>query len=207
MIALSWRAVYTNPMLKTLNRNSENRRLLGVFRMKMKRFLTWISINPHVCNCDSMYPRKTKKNYMELKEMFTMLNKINLMGRLTADPILRHTNTTGTPVASFAIAVDRRRVQGREKETDFFNVVAWDTTGEFVTNNFTKGQPICVAGRLQQRIWTDNQGNTRYAYEVVAESVYFAGFKREDAQNGVVHDIGEGNYNAGFDPFENEAAA
>ena len=49
-----------------------------------------------------------------------MLNNVVLMGRLTADPVLRYTTTTQTPVASFSLAVDRRIVKGREKETDFF---------------------------------------------------------------------------------------
>ena len=130
-----------------------------------------------------------------------MLNKVTLMGRLTADPILRYTNTSQIPVASFAVAVDRRVFKDRPKETDFFNIVAWQATGEFVCRNFTKGQPICIEGRLQQRTYTDPKTNeTRYAIEVVAESVYFAGFKRDDVRNVA------GNP-ADFDPFEGQAAA
>ena len=130
-----------------------------------------------------------------------MLNKIMLMGRLTKDPELRYTNTNQIPVVSCAIAVDRRLIQGREKETDFFNITAWQHTAEFLTRNFTKGQPICIEGRLQQRVWTDNQGATRYAVDVIAESVYFAGFKREDAQNGGA------DYAPNFDPYAESAAA
>ena len=128
-----------------------------------------------------------------------MLNKVMFLGRLTADPILRHTYTNQIPVASFSIAVDRRLIKDKDKETDFFNIVAWQGTAEFVNKHFTKGQPICVEGRLQQRDWTDDQGIKRYAYEVVAESVHFAGFKKEDSQNNAV------GYDEDFDPYAEEA--
>ena len=69
-----------------------------------------------------------------------MLNRIILMGRLTRDPELRHTQT-GTPVASFSLAVDRdfKDKQTGEKATDFIDVVAWRQTAEFVSRFFTKG--------------------------------------------------------------------
>ena len=131
-----------------------------------------------------------------------MLNKVMLMGRLTADPILRYTNTNQVAVASFAIAVDRRLIKGRDKETDFFNVVAWKSTAEFVTREFTKGQPICLEGRMQQRSWIDETTKaTRYTVEVVAESIYFAGFKKDDVQN---DDVG---YGEDFDPCNDESVA
>ena len=131
-----------------------------------------------------------------------MLNNVVLMGRLTADPVLRYTTTNQTPVASFSLAVDRRIVKGREKETDFFNIVAWATTAEFVNKHFTKGQPICVEGRLQQRSWVDEATKvTRYAVEVIAESVHFAGYKRDDAQNS------DAGYAPDFDPYADQVAA
>jgi len=131
-----------------------------------------------------------------------MLNKTILMGRLTADPVLRYTNTSQIPVASFSLAVDRRVAKDKERVTDFFNIVAWQTTGEFAAKNLTKGQQICVEGRLQQRSWVDKVTNvTRYAVEVIAESLYFAGFKRDDAQNA---DVG---YDADFDPYDDSVAA
>jgi len=131
-----------------------------------------------------------------------MLNNVVLMGRLTEDPILRYTNTKQVAVASFSIAVDRRIVKGREKETDFFNIVAWSSTAEFVTKYFTKGQPICLKGRLQQRSWIDEATKaTRYTIEVVAESVHFAGFKKEDSQND------DAGYGEDFDPYGDESVA
>ena len=129
------------------------------------------------------------------------MNKTILKGRLTADPILRHTNTSQIPVATFAIAVDRRIFKDRPKEVDFFQVVAWQATGEFVCRNFIKGQPIIIEGRLQQRQYSDEKGETRNVVEVVAESVEFAGFSRGDARNNAA-----GNP-ADFDPFKGQAAA
>ena len=109
-----------------------------------------------------------------------MLNKIFLMGRLTRDPELRHTQT-GTAVASFALAVDRdfKDKNSGERVADFINVVAWRQTGEFVSRYFTKGRMAVVEGRLQMRDWTDKDGNKRTAAEVVADNVYFGDSKKE----------------------------
>ena len=109
-----------------------------------------------------------------------MLNKIILMGRLTRDPELRRTQT-GTPVASFSLAVDRdfKDKSTGERTTDFIDVVAWRQTGEFVSRYFTKGRMAVVEGRLQIRDWTDKDGNKRRAAEVVADNVYFGDSKRE----------------------------
>ena len=84
-----------------------------------------------------------------------MLNRIILMGRLTRDPELRHTQT-GTPVASFSLAVDRdfKDKSTGERTTDFIDVVAWRSTAEFVSKYFTKGRMAVVEGRLQIRDWT-----------------------------------------------------
>lgn len=110
-----------------------------------------------------------------------MLNQIVLMGRLTRDPELRHTQS-GLPVASFTLAVDRDYGQkGAEKQTDFIDIVAWRGTAEFVSKYFTKGQLTVVSGRLQLRDWTDNNGAKRRAAEVVADNVYFAESKRDRA--------------------------
>ena len=109
----------------------------------------------------------------------TMLNKIILMGRLTRDPELRHTGS-GTPVASFSLAVDRDfKSQSGEKETDFIDIVAWRNTAEFVSKYFTKGRMAVVEGRLQIRDWTDNDGRKRRTAEVIAENVYFGDSKKE----------------------------
>ncbi len=113
-----------------------------------------------------------------------MLNRIILMGRLTRDPELRHTQT-GTAVASFSLAVDRdfKDKTTGEKATDFIDIVAWRQTAEFVSRFFTKGRMAVVEGRLQLRDWTDRDGNKRRSAEVVADNVYFGDSKR-DAEGG-----------------------
>ena len=114
-----------------------------------------------------------------------MLNKIFIMGRLTRDPELRRTQS-GTPVASFTLAVDRdiKNKQTGERETDFIDCVAWRNTGEFVSKYFTKGRVAVVEGRLQMRDWTDKDGNKRRSAEVVADNVYFGDSKREGDSGG-----------------------
>ena len=112
-----------------------------------------------------------------------MLNHIVIMGRLTRDPELRRTGS-GTPVCSFSIACDRDfKSQSGEKETDFFDVVAWRATGEFVSKYFTKGRMVVVEGRLQIREWQDKEGNKRRSAEVLADSVYFGDSKPQSGQS------------------------
>ena len=110
-----------------------------------------------------------------------MLNHITIMGRLTRDPELRRTNS-GTPVASFTVAVDRdfSGKDGGEKDTDFIDCVAWRGTAEFLEKYFKKGRMIVVSGRLQLRDWTDKEGNKRRSAEVVAENVYFGDSKKDE---------------------------
>lgn len=127
-----------------------------------------------------------------------MLNHITLMGRLTADPQLRYTNS-GTAVAWFTIAVDR---DFGDKATDFIEVVAWRQTGEFASKYFTKGMMVAVDGRLQFRDWTDQNGNKRRNAEVVADHLYFAERKRENAQE-EYRPAGAG-VNVQFEEIENE---
>ncbi|MCI8593844.1 MAG: single-stranded DNA-binding protein [Oscillospiraceae bacterium] len=113
-----------------------------------------------------------------------MLNKIMLMGRLTRDPELRYTQS-GTPVASFSLAVDRdfKNKETGEKTTDFIDIVVWRQTAEFVSKYFTKGRMAVVEGRLQIRDWTDKDGGKRRSAEVVADNVYF-GDSRRDGDGG-----------------------
>ena len=108
-----------------------------------------------------------------------MLNRIILMGRLTRDPELRHTQS-GVAVASFSLAVDRDFKNDKgERETDFFDIVAWRQAGEFASKYLSKGRLAAVEGRVQFRDWTDRNGNKRRSTEVVADSVYFADSKKD----------------------------
>ena len=109
-----------------------------------------------------------------------MLNKAIVMGRLTRDPELKYTQSQ-IPVVSFAVAVDRDFVrQGEQREADFFNVVAWRSTAEFVAKWFHKGSMIVVEGKLQTRKWQDKYEQKRTEVEIVADNVYFGDSKRSD---------------------------
>lgn len=106
------------------------------------------------------------------------MNKAILLGRLVKEPELRYT-TSGTAVATFTLAVDRRfQKQGEERQADFINCVAWQKTAEFVANYFTKGQMMALSGSIQVRTWEDNDGHKRYATEVIADDVEFAESKK-----------------------------
>lgn len=108
-----------------------------------------------------------------------MLNEVILMGRLTRDPDVRMTQN-GTTAANFALACERDYApQGQDRETDFFDIVAFRNTADFVGRYFAKGQLVAVKGRLQQRDWTDKQGNKRRTTEILADRCYFAE-KRQD---------------------------
>lgn len=101
-------------------------------------------------------------------------NKVILIGNMTADPELKQT-ASGISVCSFSIAVNRKFAKDGEQACDFITIQTWRQTAEFVSKHFKKGKPILVCGQLQQRTWTDNQGNKRYATEVVADEVSFVG--------------------------------
>lgn len=111
-------------------------------------------------------------------------NKVILIGHLTADPELKQT-TAGTSVCSFSIGVNRRFAkQEGQQSVDFINIIAWRQQAEFVTKYFKKGNPILICGQLQTRTWTDNQGQKRYATEVVADEVSFVASSTSNASQG-----------------------
>ena len=101
-------------------------------------------------------------------------NKVILIGNMTSDSELKQT-TSGISVCTFSIAVNRRFSKEGEQACDFITIQTWRQTAEFVSKYFKKGKPILVCGQLQTRTWTDNQGNKRYATEVVADEVSFVG--------------------------------
>jgi len=110
-----------------------------------------------------------------------MLNQFIAMGNLTEDPVLRTTNS-GVNVCSFRIAVSRDVAdKNGDKGADFFNCVAWRSTGEFVSKYFQKGKPILIKGSLRNREWEGKDGVKHRTIEVAVDSVYFAGGKRNDA--------------------------
>lgn len=107
-----------------------------------------------------------------------MLNVAVIMGRLVADPELRHT-PNDIAVTTFTVAVDRYTKAGADKQTDFIDVVAWRNTAEFVCKYFQKGRMIAIHGSIQTRTYTDKEGNKRKAFEIVASDVNFADSKSE----------------------------
>lgn len=101
------------------------------------------------------------------------INSCVLMGRLTRDPEKRYT-ADNIPVTSFSIAVNRDK-----DRSDFFDCAAWRQTGEFVAKYFGKGDMIAIRGRIQNRDWTDKNGNARRSTEIIADEVSFCGSKKD----------------------------
>lgn len=125
-----------------------------------------------------------------------MLNKIILMGRLTRDPELRHTQS-GKQVASFTLAVDRdTKDQNGQRATDFIDCTAWSGTAEMISKYFAKGSMAVVVGRLYLEDWTDREGVKRRSAKVKVDQVYF-GESKKDAQAAPGQ---AAPYGAGYDP-------
>lgn len=103
------------------------------------------------------------------------LNKVIIIGRMTANPELRTTNS-GTSVSSFGVATNRYWTDNnnqKQEETEFHNVVAWGKQAEIINQFLKQGSLICVEGRLQTRTWEDKNGNKRRTTEVIAEQIQF----------------------------------
>ncbi len=108
-------------------------------------------------------------------------NKVMLGGRLTADPENRQTET-GVSVTRFTVAVNRRfSKDSSQQQADFFNVTAWRATADFVSKFFKKGSSIFIVGTIQNRSWTDNDGNKRYSTDIVADEVNFVDSRSENS--------------------------
>lgn len=112
------------------------------------------------------------------------MNNVSLIGRLTADPELKHTQS-GIATTRFSIAVDRPFVkQGEEKQADFINIVAWRQTAEFICKYFSKGRRIALTGRIQTGAYTDRDGSKRYTFDVVADNAEFCDSKQDSSGSG-----------------------
>lgn len=109
-----------------------------------------------------------------------MLNSVTIMGRLVADPELRSTANGGVKLVRVRIACDRDRAKDGKREADFITIVGWRKTAEFLAKYFKKGSAVIVCGRLENRNWTDKDGNKRSEVEVVINDgcVYFGDSKR-----------------------------
>ncbi len=113
------------------------------------------------------------------------LNKVILGGRLTSDVELKQT-PSGVSVCTFTLAVNRKYQSEGQQQADFINCQAWRGTADFISKYFKKGSSLCIVGSVQTRSWQDQQGNKRYATEIVADEAMFVDSKSEDtpsAQN------------------------
>ncbi len=105
--------------------------------------------------------------------LFGDLNEVKIMGNITGEPELRFT-ASGTPVANFSVATNRRFKQGEEwkDETEFHNVVVWGSLAQQLTQRSKKGTRVMVIGRLQTRSWEGQDGRKNYKTEVVADDAF-----------------------------------
>ena len=110
------------------------------------------------------------------------LNKVILIGNITHDLEIKQT-PSGVSVCSFSIAVNRKYSKDGEQKTDFINIVAWRNTADFIARYFKRGNAICICGSIQTRSWTDNNGNKRYATEVIADEASFVESKKESSSD------------------------
>jgi len=133
------------------------------------------------------------------------LNKVQVTGRLGANPEMRYT-AQGSAVTNFRVASNRTwkdRDGNQHEDTEWFRVVAWDKLGEICNEYLTRGTHVYVEGRLQTRKWTDSDGNDRYTTEVVAQDMIILSSK-----NGARgQDAGSYSQDAGEDYPDEEAPA
>lgn len=109
------------------------------------------------------------------------MNKVFLIGRLTADPVLRYT-PSNVAVASFSLAVaSNRKNEDGEREADFINIVVWKKQAENVKNYLSKGSKVAIDGHIQTRGYDDQNGVRKHVTEVVAENVEFLDNKKQNA--------------------------
>lgn len=110
------------------------------------------------------------------------MNKVILMGRLTRDPEIRvSAGESGTTIARFTLAVNRRFRRDGEASADFINCVSFGKTAEFIEKYISKGRQVCISGRIQTGSYTNKDGQRIYTTEVVVEEVDFADSRRDAA--------------------------
>lgn len=124
-----------------------------------------------------------------------MLNRVILIGRLTADPNLRYT-PSGVATASFTLACDRQ-YSGEKKEADFIPIVVWRQLAETVANHLKKGRLVAVEGRIQIRNYENNEGKRVYVTEVIADNVRFLDTNKDGSQSAAKPDTNS-------DPFRDD---
>ena len=109
------------------------------------------------------------------------MNRVIMMGRIASD-IEQRTTQQGTSFCSFRLAVERNyQKKGEERVSDFFNVVAWRASGDFISKYFSKGKMIMIDGEMITRQYTDKNGNPATWYEIIVENAFFTGEKKDGA--------------------------
>jgi single-strand DNA-binding protein len=106
------------------------------------------------------------------------------MGRITHELEMKMTGNGGHAVVSFGIATQRSYKENGEYLSDFFNVVAWRKSAEFICQHFRKGSLLAIDGRLQTREYTDKNNNKRTATEIIVDSAHFCEKKADNGTNG-----------------------
>lgn len=109
-----------------------------------------------------------------------MVNRVLLVGRLTADPEMKQTQSN-IPCTHIRIAVNRKKKQDGTQEADFINCTAWRQTAEFICRYFFKGNMIIIEGQLRNNDYTDNNGVKHYSMDVLVDSASFAESKNAGA--------------------------
>lgn len=128
------------------------------------------------------------------------MNLVSIIGRLTAKPELRHTNS-GKPVCSFSIAIERRfKDADGNAVVDYIDCVSWNNQAEFLCKWFDKGVRVGITGELQTRTWEDNDRKSRKVVEVLVSTVEFADGKREPNTSTNTNTYEEENINDDFIP-------
>lgn len=120
------------------------------------------------------------------------LNKVMIIGRLGRDPEMRYT-PSGRPVTTFNVATTRSWNSSdgeRHTETEWFNVVAWGSLAEICKQHLIKSQQVYIEGRLQTRVWEDNNGNKRTSTEIVANEMIILGDRKDSPQSDEESDDG-----------------
>ena len=123
------------------------------------------------------------------------MNKVILIGRLVANPELRHTQSDKA-VATYRLAVDRPFKREGQQEADFLTCVAWGKNAEFASKYLQKGTKIAIEGRIQTRNYKKDDGTTVYATEIIVEHHEFCESRKNTSSGG---DYGGQSYDGGYE--------
>jgi len=119
------------------------------------------------------------------------MNKVVLLGRLTADPDLKFAAGSGAAVAKFSLAVTR---PFKKDETDFINCIAFGKTGETIAQYLTKGRQLAVTGSIRTGSYDAKDGTKRYTTDVIVDSFEFIGSSKSNDNQGSNNSFNQDNF-------------